>query len=106
MDDNLFGALKQELEMRLKELKLRVNTLESALDAPKSKDWNESAQESAGDQVMEELGNNGLAEIAAIEAALERIRQDTYGICTKCSDEISDKRLKLLPHTPFCNNCA
>lgn len=105
MDKDEIEKLKQEMETRFKELTLRLSNLEEELDAPKSKDWNESAQEGAGDEVKEELGNNALMEVYAIEAALKRIEDGTYGFCTKCGDEIDSRRLQLVPYAPFCTNC-
>ncbi len=41
-----------------------------------------------------------------IVAALERIEQGTYGRCTECSQAIPADRLRVLPYTPYCVNCA
>ncbi|REJ65062.1 MAG: TraR/DksA family transcriptional regulator [Planctomycetota bacterium] len=42
----------------------------------------------------------------AIESALERIEEKTYGICEECQKPIKKTRLKAIPYTPFCINCA
>ena len=41
-----------------------------------------------------------------IEAALERLDEGEYGICATCGEQIADKRLDVLPYTPFCRKCA
>ncbi len=41
-----------------------------------------------------------------IEAALDRIRQRTYGHCERCGKVIEPERLELLPHTRYCATCA
>ena len=46
------------------------------------------------------------AEIARIDAALDRIDNGAYGECVNCGEKIAEKRLELLPDTPFCANCA
>lgn len=97
---------KSALLARLAELDRRAHLLDDALDAPKSKDWEESAVEREGDEVMEQLGSDALVEIAQIRAALERFESGIYGACVECSAEISSKRLDLLPATPFCKECA
>jgi DnaK suppressor protein len=44
--------------------------------------------------------------LEAIEAALERIEDRTYGSCEDCSKAIKKTRLKAIPYTPLCIQCA
>jgi RNA polymerase-binding transcription factor DksA len=94
------------LKRRLAFLENRLEHIEDQLDDPKSADWSEQATEAEGDEVMEELGLSGLEEIRAINAALARIENGTYGECVKCGETILESRLDLVPHTPFCRKCA
>ena len=71
---------------RLGELDSRLHHIETELDEPHSKDWEENAVEREGDEVLEQLGHSGEAEIARIRAALTRIREGHYGICTSCGE--------------------
>jgi RNA polymerase-binding transcription factor DksA len=41
-------------------------------------------------------------DLAAVEAALARLDNDTYGRCTHCGEEISDTRLAQHPATEDC----
>jgi len=43
--------------------------------------------------------------LRAIESALSRIENGTYGICTMCGDEISQVRLQAVPWTSLCIAC-
>jgi DnaK suppressor protein len=43
--------------------------------------------------------------LAAIEEALEKIREGTYGVCEDCGDEIESGRLKAMPLAKFCVTC-
>ena len=43
--------------------------------------------------------------IKKIKAALERIENDTYGICESCGEDITLKRLKARPVTTQCIDC-
>ena len=43
--------------------------------------------------------------LLAIEEALERIREGTYGVCEECGDEIGLGRLKAMPLTKLCVSC-
>lgn len=52
------------------------------------------------------LMNNEGQTLVQIEAALERIENGLYGICTECSGKIPKMRLKAIPYTPHCVKCA
>jgi RNA polymerase-binding protein DksA len=41
-----------------------------------------------------------------VERALTRMREGTYGICRECGKRIDDARLKAIPWTRLCINCA
>ena len=97
---------KAQLLNRLAELDERLHEIEAELDTHQSKDWSELAAEREDDEVLEGLGVAGKEEIISIQAALQRMREDEYGYCTKCGEEISEARLDVLPATPFCKTCA
>jgi DnaK suppressor protein len=44
--------------------------------------------------------------VAAIQAALTRMAQGTYGICQTCEEPIAPRRLAALPYTAQCLECA
>jgi DnaK suppressor protein len=46
------------------------------------------------------------AELARVEAALQRIEDGEYGDCTACGDPIAPKRLENDPAAPLCIACA
>ncbi len=43
--------------------------------------------------------------ITKIREALERIEEGTFGICERCEEPISDKRLEARPVTTLCIKC-
>ena len=43
--------------------------------------------------------------LAKIDKALQRIENGTFGICEKCEEEISIKRLEARPVTTLCIRC-
>lgn len=43
--------------------------------------------------------------LKAIEEALSRIRQGTYGLCGTCKEPISKARLEAVPWTHHCREC-
>jgi len=100
------AAYRELLMDRLAELDSRLHRIEAELDEPHSKDWEELAAEREDDEVLEKLGQSGQTEIARIRAALQRLRDGTYGDCVRCGERISAERLATLPDTPLCRNCA
>jgi RNA polymerase-binding transcription factor DksA len=91
---------------RLSDLEKRLQGIEHDLDAPQDPDVEERATEREGDEVLEQLGNSGLAEIEQIRAALVRIEQGTYGECLTCGAEILTARLDIVPTATQCRFCA
>ena len=55
------------------------------------------------DYTLEENSEHVLEEI---EAALKRIEEGTYGICTNCGTQIAEARLEALPWATLCIDCA
>ena len=52
------------------------------------------------------LEENSEHVLAAIDAALARIEEGTYGICTNCGRPIAVQRLEALPWADLCIDCA
>jgi RNA polymerase-binding protein DksA len=48
------------------------------------------------------LGENSGQVLSAIDAALERIENGTYGTCTACGREIAPERLEAHPWASLC----
>ena len=44
--------------------------------------------------------------LAALAAALRRVKSDDYGFCLKCDDKISASRLAVDPALRLCIDCA
>jgi RNA polymerase-binding transcription factor len=55
------------------------------------------------DYTLEENSEHVLEEI---EAALKRIEEGTYGVCTNCGKQIAEERLEALPWATLCIDCA
>ena len=98
-------TIRKQLVARKEELQTLLEKLEDVLDDPKSRDFSEHATESEFDEVYESQGRAGLKEIEAIDAALNRYEEGTFGICVKCGNEISSERLEAVPYAAMCRNC-
>jgi DnaK suppressor protein len=44
-------------------------------------------------------------ELEAIEEALQRLENGTYGFCEVCGQPIEPRRLEIMPETPLCRGC-
>ena len=97
---------RHALNRRLAELNNRLQSIERDLDERPDPDVEERSAEREDDEVLEQLGLTGLAEIDAIHAALKRMDNAVYGICVSCGETISDERLLAVPTTPKCRHCA
>jgi DnaK suppressor protein len=51
------------------------------------------------------LSDRDRGKLQAIEDALERIEESSYGICESCESEIAEGRLQALPFTRLCVQC-
>ncbi|MDO6962707.1 TraR/DksA family transcriptional regulator [Rhizobium alvei] len=96
---------KSILIARKAELQGRLRQIETDLDEPTSADSEERAVELEDDEVLESMGQAGLAELRAVEAALGRIEKGTFGTCARCGGPIAEARLKLVPHAAICEQC-
>lgn len=54
------------------------------------------------DQTLE---GNSEAVLAAIDAALRRIEQGTFGVCQRCGKPIAEERLEAVPWAELCIDC-
>jgi RNA polymerase-binding transcription factor DksA len=98
--------LRLYLERKLRELTTRAEEIDEDLSSPGDDDWEEAATETARDEVLEEIGDVTLDEIAQIRQALAQIAAGHYGTCVVCGGDIGAGRLKALPYATKCVNCA
>lgn len=101
-----FTEAKRQLLARRSELAARLQRIEGELDVPHDANWDEDAVLHEDDEVLEGLGQKGEAEMRAIDAALARIADGTYGVCARCGADIPAARLQALPATAVCTACA
>ena len=55
---------------------------------------------------LQALRGDTAEDIAAVDAALERIDNGTYGICVRCGRTIGVERLRARPTAELCIACA
>ena len=93
---------RDEIEGRLKKVDQDILHTNGAPNP----DSGEQAIERENDDVLEALGGIARSELEKINTALERIERDEYGICAACKKPISAERLKAIPYSDRCINCA
>jgi DnaK suppressor protein len=58
-----------------------------------------------GREMLFQLTSRDRNELRLIEDALFRINEGTFGACESCEEQISLKRLQIMPLTPLCIKC-
>ena len=86
-------AIETQLRSRFVDLFLEAKQIDAELSAPHSKDREDRATELEGDEALEEFGHAAMAEAEQIRAALRRIAEGSYGICTRCGKPVGEERL-------------
>jgi len=100
---------RQRLETRMTQLSQRLHKIEGDRRRernPLDLDWQEQAITRQNDEVLDHLDAESHREIEAIQAALKRIDNGTYGICITCGQLIAPARLEALPYAVTCMICA
>ena len=62
--------------------------------------------DSFGREMELNIASNENKRIRQIDEALERIEAGTYGECDSCGGKIGVERLKAIPYTQLCIECA
>ena len=111
-------TLKNELKLKLEEEKMRLENelkkIAKPTDNPEDfetkyedfgddRDDNASEVEEYSDNVA--LENNLEKQLRDVNDALEKMVQNTYGICENCGEDIDIERLKAYPAAKSCIKC-
>ena len=98
---------KEFLNNRLEELLSQADNTVSGMTAPKENfpDPTDRASIEADRNFMLRIRDRENKLIKKIKKALDRIENGTFGICEKCGEDISVKRLKARPVTTHCIDC-
>jgi DnaK suppressor protein len=105
--DFLKSAAETLLEMKKqlhREMQVRVKgETEGVKD--EGRDTYDLASDERDREINFILNDREREKLHAIDEALERIKDKTYGICESCEGEIQLGRLKVLPFTRLCVRC-
>lgn len=102
---DLRSALEQErqdLEQQLGDLGVGADSAELTYDA----NFADSSQVTAERGENEALIATLTESLTAVQAAVARMDDGTYGVCERCGGPITDARLEAMPTATRCINCA
>jgi len=108
MLDDRNRSARATLLARAAELRDRLGRVHSDFRherEPLPRDAPDAAIAMENDEVLEAIERAAGRELEHIEAALERIDQGVYGLCTKCGREIDAERLRIVPYVTHCQAC-
>ncbi len=105
----MYDDLRAQLLGELQTLLVRHKVIDDHLahrDRELPRDWEDLATLRENEEVLEALDERARAEIDAIRVALDRMDQGTYNVCASCGGEIGEARLRAMPTTTLCIDCA
>ncbi len=108
MDKKKLETFKKRLEERQRELRQNVSRTEQdgrAADLDTAQDIADRASSSYQKEFLFHQSSSERQTLQMVEAALNRIREGTFGECISCGNEINPKRLEAVPWTRYCIAC-
>ena len=99
-------ALRAELNRKKEELTVRLTKITANLRRGYEADSKERAKQLEDNEVVDALGNEARNELVKISAAIQRLDNGRYGICTECMEPIEVNRIKAYPYADECIECA
>jgi len=110
--ENFYRSFMNDIKAKLLQMRKEINDdIEEDRIKSNSAITNEigdevdHASEERDRELYQLLGDRERKKLEQIEHALERIEDETYGICEECDSKISKKRLMALPFTMLCVDC-
>lgn len=103
----LKNAKQLLLDMKRQVLREITQDLKQGREGAKDEgmDTYDLASEERDREISFILSDREREKLQAIEEALERIEEGTYGICESCEAEIAPGRLEAMPFSRLCVNC-
>ncbi len=108
MHANEIEFFEEILRSRREQIIKNINSVEDELDQLHEMELNDEGDFAAAstDNIVENaIGQQQDIELHEIEAALQRIKEGTYGICDMCEEPIGIHRLKVKAHAKYCIDC-
>ncbi len=68
-------------------------------------DIGDMSSNSYNQEVLMNLSETQRVKVRDIDAALERMDKGTYGLCARCEESISPRRMDVRPFSRYCVDC-
>jgi RNA polymerase-binding transcription factor DksA len=88
------------------DLARRLEHLEGELEHRKRLGSDVAQSSRAASPVLAELIQATSQELTQLRRTLHRIAAQRYGVCSACGASVPDERLRVDPHTLYCDGCA
>lgn len=108
MDKKRLEHYKKKLQAKREELlKIIARTEEEgrAADDDPTVDLADKAANSYTKEFLFTQTNNDRFILQLVEEALKRVRENTFGMCVSCQEEVQQKRLEAVPWARHCITC-
>lgn len=104
-----YEDIRRDLVNKREEMLGRLSAITRDLghqSQPLDPDFEEQAVERQNEEVLDALDAAARKELAQIERALERMERGEYAVCVLCGEAIPRARLRAVPYTDRCVDCA
>lgn len=108
--DKMLRHMRERLQRRRRDLLVANEHARRELaglkEADKDPEYEESAQTELADYTLSQVIENQRRELLMIDAAFQRMDQDSFGTCVDCGLEIAFERLEAVPFAIRCEEDA
>ena len=107
INQNRYDTLKAMLEERRRDLQTEISSrqIEQRQREDRRGDNSNDAEDQIQDDIEFALMQMKAETVSKLSDAIQRLEQDTYGLCFTCGGEIHEKRLRALPFALRCKEC-
>jgi len=106
MKKNFVKKMEKKLIEERRAIIDAANVKANDLDVDFDGDETDEVQANLLVYLTEQINSRNGNTVKRINEALKKIKEDVYGICEDCEEEISEKRLEFNPHFTTCIKCA
>jgi len=104
--DIRMGKHYDQLNKRRHQVALTLKHIEKERnEAEENTDWLDRAAYETRITLLDRLTEWYIDEIQAIDKALDRIKDNSYGVCLACHNRVEPVRLDCFPEATFCSAC-
>jgi DnaK suppressor protein len=97
--------LKEKLLKKKKEIEEEIKKLEKEAKEEATSDIYDEQDEFEEVSNIQSTENIFQVQLAEISLALEKIKNNSYGICERCQKPISFSLLNKVPESKYCRSC-